>query len=557
MASTDTERNLKLNNLITQKTWTLTERQLCDLECLLNGAFAPLTGFLEQQDYEAVCDTMRLSDGTLWPIPITLDVPAAFAKTLAPGEKMLLINTENTPLATLTVHNRWLADKQYEALSVFGTTDLLHPGVHVLFNETHDWYIGGPIQALAGIHHYDFVQYRHSPAELKQLFSVLGWSKIIAFQTRNPIHRAHYELTLRGAKAVDAHLLLHPVVGLSKPGDVHPNTRIKCYEKVLDHYPKNTALLSLLPLAMRMAGPREAIWHAIIRKNYGVTHFIVGRDHAGPGLNSQGNPFYPPYAAQEQVIAHAADIGIEIVAFPAIVYVQNKARFLTIEEIDPEDAIDDLSGTELRHRLEHHLDIPDWYSFPDVLDVLKQAYPAKTEQGYTVFFTGLSGAGKSTLAKALMAKLLESQSRKVTLLDGDIIRRHLSPDLGFSKADRDINIQRLSFIASEITKHKGIAICAAIAPYSLGRAAFRRMIAAQGGFIEVYVATSLTVCKQRDIKGLYQKAELGLITGFTGVNDPYEVPNHPDLIIDTAVTSIPEALSQIVSTIETLGYKTL
>ena len=540
-----------------KKYWCLSKRQLCDVECLLNGAYFPLTGFLDTDDYASVCTNMRLHDGALWPIPITLDVSEPFAFAIQLGEQIVLTNDENTPLAILTVTSKWHPDKEQEARLVFGTTDKKHPGVHYLFNEAGPWYLGGKLTALSPLVHYDFIEYRHTPAELKQLFTIYGWSKIIAFQTRNPIHRAHYELTRRAAETVNAHLLIHPVIGMTKPGDVDAATRVKCYEAILEKYPNQGAMLSLLPIAMRMAGPREALWHAIIRKNYGVTHFIVGRDHAGPGLNSLGVPFYDPYAAQTLVLEHAAEIGIEIITFPAMVYVKEKAAFLTVNETTPQDTIEDISGTELRRRLEKRLDIPAWFSFPEIIHLLQRAYPPKHEQGLTLFFTGLSGAGKSTLAKAVLAKLLESNQRRVTLLDGDILRKHLSSELGFSMADRNTHIQRMGFVASEITKHKGIAICAAIAPYASTRQSVRDMVSQHGGFMEIYVSTPITVCKQRDIKGLYKKAELGLISGFTGVDDPYEEPRHADLVIDTSRQSVAEAVQLIMSTLDKLGFRNI
>ena len=532
----------------------LTKRQLCDLECLLNGAFAPLSGFLNQDDYYAVCHNMRLSDGTLWPMPITLDVAASFAESISLHESILLADDENTPLAILTVTSKWLPNKEDESLQVFGTTDKKHPAVEYLCDHAGSWYLGGPIRALTPPVHYDFMEYRHTPEQLKQLFKLYGWSRIVAFQTRNPIHRAHFELTLRAANAANAQLLIHPVVGMTKPGDVGYVTRVKCYEQILTHYPHQRAMLSLLPLAMRMGGPREALWHAIIRKNYGVTHFIVGRDHAGPGLNQEGVPFYDPYAAQTLLLEHAPEIGLEIMAFPAIVYVKEKAQFLAVNELEPKDTVEDISGTELRRRLEQRLDIPDWFSFPDVIKVLQAAYSSKLKQGFTLFFTGLSGAGKSTLAKAVLARLIASTSRTVTLLDGDIVRKNLSSELGFSKADRNTNILRIGFMAAEITKHQGIAICAAIAPYAAARDAVRDCVSQYGGFIEIHVSTSIALCKQRDLKGLYHKAEQGLITGVTGVDSPYETPSKPDIVIDTANTSVADAVLVIFETLIRLGY---
>ena len=532
----------------------LSRRQLCDLECLLNGAFAPLNGFLDEDNYNSVCANMRLRDGTLWPMPITLDVSEAFSTQTVLGESILLTNDENTPLALLTVSSNWKPNKILEAQLVFGTMDKQHPAVSYLEDQAGSYYLGGKVTPLSPIVHYDFIEHRHTPAQLKQLFQVFGWDKIVAFQTRNPIHRAHYELTLRAAKAVNAHLLIHPVVGMTKPGDVEQLTRVKCYEQILKKYPHQSAMLSLLPLAMRMGGPREAIWHAIIRKNYGATHFIVGRDHAGPGLDSLGAPFYDPYAAQHQLLEHASEIGLEVLPFPAIVYVKEKARFLAVNELEPTDTIEDISGTDLRRRLEMRLDIPDWFSFPEVVQALQAAYPPKHQQGFTLFFTGLSGAGKSTLAKAVMARLLETTTRTVTLLDGDILRKNLSSELGFSKEDRDTHILRVGYLAAEITKHKGIAICAAIAPYTKTRQRIRENISQYGGFIEIYVSTPISACKQRDIKGLYKKAEAGLIKGFTGVDDPYQEPLDADVVIDTSMMSVVDSVQAVFSAIERMGF---
>ena len=524
--------------------WTLTKRQLCDVECLLNGAFAPLTGFLDESDYQSVCEHMRLKNGTLWPMPITLDVSEAFAMQCTLGDNIVLVNDENTPIARLSIGSIWQPNKALEAEQVFGTKDLMHPGVNYLYHEAGLYYMGGKLEILSHPSHHDFLAYRHTPAALKQLFQVYGWSRVIAFQTRNPMHRAHFELTERAAKKARAHLLIHPVVGMTKPGDIDYILRIKCYEQVLKHYQAH-AILSLLPLAMRMGGPREALWHAMIRKNYGATHFIVGRDHAGPGLNSQNQPFYDAYAAQKLLQTHQDEIEIEMLASPEILYVKEKTAFLSTNELAASDTVQNISGTALRAALKNREALPDWFSFPEVIKTLQAAYPPQYEQGFTLFFTGLSGAGKSTLAKAVQAKLLEDNQRTVTLLDGDVVRRHLSKGLGFSKADRNTNIERVGYVASEITKHKGIAIVAAIAPYADTRQTVRKQVTAYGGFIEIYVATPISVCKARDIKGLYQQAEAGLITGFTGVDDPYEAPEQAELVIDTSTLTVSDALKQI------------
>jgi sulfate adenylyltransferase len=534
--------------------WDLTYRQLCDLELLLNGAFSPLEGFLGQADYKCVLKEMRLANGILWPMPINLDVSESFAERVVPSDQIALRDEEGVLIAVLEITDIWRPDKTVEALQVFGTTDLMHPGVHHLYNKTHPIYLGGKLKGIEVPVHYDFKHLRHSPRELREQFKKLGWRRIVAFQTRNPMHRAHQQLTFRAAQLSEANLLIHPVVGMTKPGDIDHYSRVRCYERLLKHYPEQTTTLSLLPLAMRMAGPREAVWHAIIRKNHGCSHFIIGRDHAGPGKDSQGVDFYGPYEAQELVGRYQTELGIQMVPFQEMVYVQEKAQYVPINEVNPTETVLTISGTEFRRRLYEGLEIPEWFSYPEVVSELRRAHPARHKQGFTVFFTGLSGAGKSTIANALMVKLMEIGGRSVTLLDGDIVRRHLSSELGFSKEHRNINILRIGFVASEITKNGGIAICAPIAPYAATRREVRKMIAAVGGFIEVYVATSLEVCETRDRKGLYAKARAGIIKEFTGISDPYEIPENPEMIIDTIECSADEAALRIILKLESFGF---
>jgi sulfate adenylyltransferase len=389
---------------------------------------------------------------------------------------------------------------------------------------------------------------------MRDRFRKLGWRRVVAFQTRNPMHRAHQELTFRAAKDVEANLLIHPVVGMTKPGDVDHFTRVRCYEHLLGAYPEQTTALSLLPLAMRMGGPREAVWHAIIRKNYGCTHFIVGRDHAGPGNDSSGKPFYGPYDAQHLMQQFEKELDISMVPFKNMVYVEDKAQYFPEDEVEKGMRTLDISGTELRRRLQEGADIPEWFSFPSVVAELRRTHPPRHKQGFTVFFTGLSGSGKSTVANALMVKLMEMGGRPVTLLDGDLVRKHLSSELGFSKEHRDLNIQRIGYVASEITKNGGIAICAPIAPYSATRKIVREMIEPLGGFMEIHVATPIDVCEARDRKGLYAKARAGIIKGFTGISDPYEVPENPEMRIDTADITPDMSAHRIIVKLESLGF---
>lgn len=533
--------------------WDLTARQICDLELLMNGGFNPLKGFLTEADYNGVVENMRLADGALWPMPITLDVSEKFAEGLEPGTDIALRDQEGVILAILSVTDKYVPNKSKEAEKVFGADDLAHPAVNYLHNVAGPVYLGGPIKGLQAPVHYDFKARRDTPNELRAQFKKLGWHKIVAFQTRNPLHRAHQELTFRAAKEAQANLLIHPVVGMTKPGDVDHFTRVRCYEAVLDQYPASTTSMSLLNLAMRMAGPREAVWHGLIRKNHGVTHFIVGRDHAGPGKNSQGKDFYGPYDAQELFKTHEEEIGVTMVDFKHMVYVQEKAQYFPANEVPEGDTILDISGTELRRRLREGLDIPEWFSFPQVVRELRRTSPARDKQGFTVFFTGLSGSGKSTIANALMVKLMEMGGRPVTLLDGDVVRKHLSSELGFSKEHRDINIKRIGYVASEITKNGGIAICAPIAPYTATRRAVREMIECYGAFIEVHVATSIEECEARDRKGLYKLAREGKIKEFTGISDPYEVPTNAELVVDTQDVDVDHCAHQVILKLESMG----
>ena len=535
--------------------WDLTRRQACDLELLMNGGFWPLTGFLGEADYDGVVEGMRLSDGALWPIPVTLDVTGEFAAEAAPGGEIALRDQEGVILATMEVTDRWTPDRVREARMVFGADDPAHPAVEQLHRAAGRVCLGGPVSGIQMPVHYDFRSRRFTPNELRAHFRKLGWRRIVAFQTRNPLHRAHQELTFRAAREVEANLLIHPVVGMTKPGDIDHFTRVRCYEAALDKYPPATTAMSLLNLAMRMAGPREAVWHGLIRRNHGCTHFIVGRDHAGPGLRSDGEPFYGPYDAQDLFRAHQDEIGVEMVEFKHMVYVRELAQYKPVNEIREEDGMTllDISGTELRRRLAEGLEVPDWFSFPEVVRELRRTHPPRSRQGFTVFFTGLSGSGKSTLANAILVKLMEMGGRPVTLLDGDVVRRHLSSELGFSKEHRDINIRRIGYVASEITKNGGIALCAPIAPYAETRRDVRRMIECHGAFCEVHIATSLEECERRDRKGLYRLAREGRIKEFTGISDPYEAPEDPELRIETEGEAVDDCAQRVILKLEQMG----
>ena len=510
---------------------------------------------MNKPDYESVCHSLKLTTGVLWPIPITLDVSESFVNSLKSNNcKIALRDAQGVMLAVLNVEDVWQPDRKVEAAAVFGTTSPIHPGVDYLLNRGNSWYLGGTVEGLRLPSVYDFKSLRSTPAELRAEFARLGWRRIVAFQTRNPMHRAHVELALQASKQVEASLLIHPAVGITKPRDVDYFTRVRCYQLILPKFPQGTAKLSLLTLAMRMAGPREAIWHALIRKNHGCSHLIVGRDHAGPGKDGNGNAFYKPYEAQELFRKYEAEIGVKMVPFNTMVYVEDKAKHLPEDEVPTGARVLNISGTELRQRLNEGRDLPEWFTYPEVARELHRSFPPRHKQGLTIFFSGFSGAGKSTIANVLFIKFLEMGGRPVTLLDGDLVRKHLSSELGFSREHRDINIRRIGYVASEITKNRGIAICAPIAPYDITRKEVRAMIEPLGGFIMVYLSTPVEICERRDRKGLYAKARAGILKDFTGVSDPYEEPKDAEIVINTADVTPEEAAQEITLYMEREGY---
>lgn len=535
---------------------TLSKRQMCDLELLINGGFHPLQGFMDRETYESVLENARLPDGSLWSIPITLDVAETFAEKLEIGQQIALRDNEGFMPAAMTITDIWRPDKQREAETVFSTASAGHPGVRYLLEGEQPVYLGGTIEGIQLPTHYDFESLWNTPQELRHLFRKTGWRRVVAFHSSNPMHRLHRDMILQVAKQHQAHILLHPVVGVTKPGDLHYYARVHCYKAVRRRFPHELAALSLLPVAMRMAGPREALWHALINRNFGCSHFIVGPDHASPPRNNgDGAGFYGKYAAQEYVQELASEAGIEAIPVPEQRYVPAKNAYLSDRDIDAEglDSVG-ISSTKLKEYLLSGQEIPDWFSYPEVIGELRKVYPPRNCQGITLFFTGLSGSGKSTLASIVFAKLIESGSRPVSLLDGDIVRQNLSSELGFSKKHRDINIRRIGFVASEITKNGGVAICAPIAPYTETRRAVRDVIEQHGAFIEIHVSTPLDVCEARDRKGLYAKARKGIIPEFTGISDPYETPETPELRIDTSELAPAEAAQEIMLYLLKEGY---
>ena len=532
----------------------LNSRQICDFELLTTGVFSPLKGFMKQIDYESVLDRMRLESGEFWPIPICLDIPENLAVTLEPGQSVTLRDPEGFLLGIMNIEDIWPLDVKKEALAIYKTLDKSHPGVDYLYNKSGKYYIGGEIQALNLPIHPDFKQIRNTPAEIRKMFSKLGWKRIVGFQTRQPIHRPQFEMTIQAMQKARANLLLLPIAGVSKPGDFDHFTRMRCYQKVAAHYPPDSYILNLLPLAMRMAGPREAILHMIIGKNFGCTHFVIGHNHASPGNDSSNKPFYKYDEANEFARNAIKELGVETITFEEMVYLPFEDEYKIANKVPKDTDSISFTGTDIQRRIRTGKKVPDWATFPEVIHELQKSYPPPLKQGFTIFCTGLSGAGKSTIANILYSKFLEIGTRPVTLLDGDIVRRNLSSELNFSKEHRDINVKRIGFVAAEITKNKGIAICAPIAPYEKTRKQIRVSIEAYGGFFEIHVSTPIKECEKRDRKGMYAKARAGLLKGFTGVDDPYEDPSSPELNIDTTSLTPDEAAQEVMLYISQQGF---
>ena len=529
----------------------ISERAVCDLELLATGGFSPLERFMSQDDFRSVVEDMRTSNGTLFPIPITLPVDDDAGISL--DSRIALRDPNNNLLAIMDVEEAYQWNMEETAKEVFGTLDLRHP----IVAEMHQWgryNISGRLQVIQLPERHDFSEMRLTPAQTRSALEKTGRRNVVAFQTRNPLHRVHEELTKRAAAAVDGVLLLHPVVGLTRLGDVDHYTRVRTYRALTElYYEPDRVLLALLPLAMRMGGPREAVWHAIIRRNFGANHLIVGRDHAGPGVDSRGEPFYGPYDAQELVEAHADELGVRALTFTELVYVPSEGRYEEVSELPPDVETASISGTQVREEyLNAGKPLPDWFTRPEVADILGDTYPPRHRQGVCIWFTGLSGSGKSTTADVLTSLLME-HGRQVTVLDGDVVRTNLSRGLGFSKEDRDTNILRIGYVASEIVRHGGIAICAAISPYIATRDAVRSMMG-EDQFVEVFVDTPLEVCESRDAKGMYARARAGEITGFTGIDDPYEAPPDPELTLDTVAYEPAENAVRIIELLTEAGF---
>jgi sulfate adenylyltransferase len=529
----------------------ISERSVCDLELLATGAFSPLNAFMGKSDYQRVLADMRLAGGHIFPIPVTL--PVEPGPEIVLDRELALRNAKNELLAIMTIEEIFEWDLPEAVQKVFGTQDVRHP----LVAEMHRWgklNLAGPLQVLALPLRYDFQDLRLTPEQTRARLVAYGRQNVVAFQTRNPLHRAHEELTKRAAQAVDGVLLLHPVVGMTKPGDVDHYTRVRTYKLLAQrYYDPGRILLSLLPLAMRMAGPREALWHTLIRRNYGANFMIVGRDHASPGVDSQGKPFYGPYDAQELVEQYSAELGVGVVPFKEMVYLPGEQRYEEVSRAPAQQQTASISGTQVREKfLNAGKKLPDWFTRPEVADILADSYPPRHRQGVCIWFTGLSGAGKSTTAEVLTVLLLE-QGRQLTMLDGDVVRTHLSKGLGFSKDDRDTNIRRIGFVGSEIVRHGGVVICAAVSPYRATRDDVRNLVGADH-FVEVYVDTPIAVCEQRDTKGMYAKARRGELKDFTGIDDPYEPPLHPEIVLDTVVHTPEENARHILSYLVALGF---
>ncbi|KAL2886859.1 Sulfate adenylyltransferase [Ceratocystis lukuohia] len=535
----------------------LSERHLCDLELIMNGGFSPLEGFMTEADFNGVVAENRLASGVLFSMPITLDANKETIESLGikAGSRIVLRDfRDDANLAIMTVDDIYKPDKVNEAIKVFGSDDDTHPGVKHLFDVSQEFYVGGKVEAINRPAHYDFLDLRYTPAELRSHFEKLGWQRVVAFQTRNPMHRAHRELTVRAARSQQANVLIHPVVGLTKPGDIDHFTRVRVYKALLPRYPNGMATLALLPLAMRMGGPREAIWHAIIRKNHGCTHFIVGRDHAGPGKNKNGKDHYGPYDAQEAVKQYAEELGIQMVEFQAMIYLPDSDEYKPVDQIAEGTRTANISGTELRNRLRTGKEIPEWFSYPEVVKVLREENPLPSAKGFTILLSGYQNSGKDSIARALQVTLMQGGGRPVSMLLGDTVRHELSAELGFSREDRDKNISRIAFVASELSKAGAAVIATPIAPFDEAREQARQQVEKNGGlFFLVHVATPLEYCEKTDRRGIYKRARAGEIKGFTGVDDPYEVPKKADLVVDCSKQTTRAVVHQIILMLESRG----
>lgn len=554
LVATGKEREQLLARAAALPSIKISMRNLCDLELIATGGFSPLDRFMGKADYERVLHEMRLSDGTLFPLPITLTADPKELPTV--GEDIVLRNANNDVIAVMTLEEVYHWDLETEAALAYGSTDAKHPMV----SEMARWNkvcVSGPMKVVNLPKYYDFVELRRTPAEVRELLEKMGNDNVIAFQTRNPLHRIHEELTKRAAAQVGGSLLIHPVVGMTKPGDVDHYTRVRIYKALVDnYYDKKNTVLSLLPLAMRMAGPKEVLLHAIIRRNHGVNHFIVGRDHAGPGKDSTGKPFYGPYDAQENMNKYEHELGVKMVPFEMLVYLPDEDRYVEAKDIPEGAKTLNISGTQVRDDyLAKGKLLPEWFTRPETAAILREMYPPRHQQGFCIWFTGLSGSGKSATTQVLTSLLLE-RGREITILDGDVVRTHLSKGLGFSKEDRDTNILRIGFVAGEIVRAGGAVICAAISPYRAAREEARKMVGEN--FIMTYMDTPVEVCEQRDVKGLYAKARQAMADGhpmgFTGVDDPYEPPINPEITLKGYGSSPEENAHQIAGYLTEQGY---
>jgi sulfate adenylyltransferase len=536
--------------------WDLTPHQVADLELLMNGGMSPLSGFMPQSEVDAVCRDLRLTDGTLWPVPVTLDVSEAVGGSLSEGDQLVLRDAEGVMLAVMTVADLARPDLGPEVEALFGTQDASDARVSAYLAARGPVRVAGPVEGVQPPLHYDFREIRLTPAELRRKFARLGWRRVLAYQTHRTVHRAEKELAQRTALELGANLLVHPVVGLSRVEDADHYAKVRCHQALMAHFPKDFARLSLLPMASRGAGAREALWQAIVHRNHGCTHMLVEPNHGGTVLASSGAPQYDADEARELVNAHREATGVEMVPWQEMVYLEHRRRFVTVDEVPEDGVVRRVRTDEVLSRLDDGRPLPEWYTYPSVEKELRHRHPYRGRQGFTVFFTGLSGSGKSTIANALRVKLLEIGGRGVTLLDGDLVRKNLSSELGFSKEHRDLNIRRIGFVASEITRAGGAAICAPIAPYDSVRREVRGMVQPTGGFVLVHVSTPLEMCEARDRKGLYAKARAGIIKEFTGISDPYEAPADADVVIDTSDVTPEEAVREVLLHLEREGYVT-
>jgi len=486
-------------------TYTPRAHELADLELLMSGAYAPLTGFLGRADLASLARTGRLVDGTSWPVPVTLEVPAAVVAQLHidnPLRRVLVLTDgEGAPVAAVDVTESWLTRDGATAVS-------------------------GPVRRIGDGAQGPFRKLRQGPAELRQL---LPPGRVLGVFVDRPLHRPQLAQLAHATRTLAGHLLVLLPVGGPTADGISPESLVRCVLAARDRMPPATIVA--VPLVSRGDDIRDALLRARVASAYGVTHLLA----TGNSMPAGGGP--------------------RVLVPRELAYDSRDGQWRSRDDIPPRHRRLPMTQAELDDLLDRGAPLPEWHTPPAVARELARERPPRRHRGLVVFFTGLSGSGKSTVARGIVEVLLETGERTVTLLDGDVVRRHLSAGLTFSAADRDINVRRIGWVAAEVARHGGLAVCCPIAPYEASRRAARQYARTVGaGFMLVWVATPLAECERRDRKGLYAKARAGQLTGMTGVDDPYEEPADAELVIDTSRMSPAEAVAAVLRHLGASGW---